>query len=691
MKIVNTATGKAYHLDPDTQLEVERTNPFFNDVGEQTLPVTIPDSDHNRAILDYPDVMANKSKPGQNIDATIQDGEYFSACRQAILGAKRKEGIETTFYMNEGAFFGRIPDTRLSAVFGEETIPGIKTVRQGVEFCRDLLFNGHEIYAIFPILAKGDDSDTTKWLNRVELMRPDTGEYISSPGNTGGFSYLGFVNEYPREEVVDDYPISIPIGCYMTPFVRANYVLRRMFDYFGYMLEKTFFEKTHPFDDMVFLNNTEDTLLNGDIRLTDMIPDMMCSTLLNMYRKRFGCEFIPDEVNKTVKIEFLKDILTDDPAADLSGCVDGELYLTFPGVYKQLKISSKDSISSDNDYDSLAEVVAKFPDAYWQPGIGYYCRRACSVNVSNGTKSTTDEIIASPNLPYYANDNNEDVEIEVPDCAVEMRYPAYKNADGEIIIGPPPGVVLGYYGMFPYIGETQSLNSTIIHHDAEDSSDNDTSVKADNKEQSPMLAFAYFDTAPSNVFCRGTVTNYNSSRRRLFDYSLQYNGEDGIFEQFYRPYDNILRNSFHTVKANLLLSQHQKQNIPSYKKVSIHNQELLVDKLNFTIGGKNEPKESEFRTIRLYEPVDVAKSEIVPVYAGNVRFADLRFNYANITEAEYNSSPYKTASIPIQYLPLFRPDDIDNMGALIWEKKYAIKNGSSFRLCTIWLNEPVFP
>lgn len=30
MKITNTQSGKSYHLDPDTELEIERTNLFFN-------------------------------------------------------------------------------------------------------------------------------------------------------------------------------------------------------------------------------------------------------------------------------------------------------------------------------------------------------------------------------------------------------------------------------------------------------------------------------------------------------------------------------------------------------------------------------------------------------------------------------------------------------------------------------------
>ena len=55
MKIINTESGKAYQLFPDTELSIERTNPFFNDYGEQTLPVSLPDSEYNRSILNQPD------------------------------------------------------------------------------------------------------------------------------------------------------------------------------------------------------------------------------------------------------------------------------------------------------------------------------------------------------------------------------------------------------------------------------------------------------------------------------------------------------------------------------------------------------------------------------------------------------------------------------------------------------------
>mgnify|MGYP000199432769 CR=1 FL=1 len=64
-------------MSSDTQLQVERPNLFFNEYGEQTNPVSLPDTDANREILDYPDIMARKQKPSASIVATIEDDGYF--------------------------------------------------------------------------------------------------------------------------------------------------------------------------------------------------------------------------------------------------------------------------------------------------------------------------------------------------------------------------------------------------------------------------------------------------------------------------------------------------------------------------------------------------------------------------------------------------------------------------------------
>ena len=128
MKIVHSS-GKAYQLAPDTQIEIERPNLFFNDYGEQSLPVDLPDTDLNRELTGYPDMVANRKKPQTDITCSIRDGDYCVTARQAILGAKRKEKITTTFYMNEGSFLSRIEKVAVPAA-GYQLVPFVARQHQ---------------------------------------------------------------------------------------------------------------------------------------------------------------------------------------------------------------------------------------------------------------------------------------------------------------------------------------------------------------------------------------------------------------------------------------------------------------------------------------------------------------------------------------------------------------------------------
>lgn len=146
MKIVETKSGKAYHLSPDTQLEVERTNLFFNEYGEQSLPVTLPDTDRNRKLCGYAHLPANRQKQGRDIEVSISEGSFFTIAKQVILGAKERDGIDTTFYLNEGAFLSRISNTNLKDVFKDEYILGIESVEQALDWMEGLCDNNNRHY-----------------------------------------------------------------------------------------------------------------------------------------------------------------------------------------------------------------------------------------------------------------------------------------------------------------------------------------------------------------------------------------------------------------------------------------------------------------------------------------------------------------------------------------------------------------
>lgn len=644
MKITHTTSGLPYHLRPGTQLEVERTNLFFNEFGEQTLPADLPDTDRNRELTGYIDLLGNKKKPSVQIPVTIQDGEYFMTCRQAIHSAQRKESISTSFYINEGSFLSRVSKTSLTEVFGSETVPGVTTVKEGINFCKSLFTNTNPHFALFPVIIDFDNE--RRYINRME--------YMDASGNisTASTAKVGLYNEYVRTEKVNDNDIRLDSGYYITPFIRADYLLRRVLNYFGYTLTNNFFSSTSPFADMVFLNNTMDSLVNGTILMSHLLPNCMCSTILNVYRKKFCCEFIPDEVRKTITIELFNEAVAAPPSCDLTDNLTSYPAIDFP-EYQQLKLSSESSIDDGDQYDSVAELKSKYPEAWFD---GYDCAYYRTGYSSRGILT---EKIGSSTIPYYAGGNLKAKEIKCPDASFSI-LPPLKNPTG----GRRP--IKEFSEWSPYIGKGRSLNSTLILSNAtsseEDTSGSEDNSTASNKEHPPMLSFLFYR---KEGYCVGTNTNYNGTCP--WNYTLLYNGPDGIFERFYRKYDDMLRNSLHPIKAKLLLSDSLKMNLPAHRKVIIQGQELLINKFKYYLGGKNEPVESELMTTHLYEPVNKAISEANRFPDNRVSKWYIVKNEVEISEAEYNAIPNK-GSLPAIYPPPPTQAQIDKGGAYYYRE-----------------------
>lgn len=337
MKITNLDKGEAYNLKPGTKIEVERTNPFFNDYGEQTVPLELPASEHNRRLLGFPGSFGSRVKM-KPMSVSIQDGDYFATCRQIVLSAQYNGSIATSFYINDGSFYSRIQNVRLKDVFRDEFIPGVSTVEEGIDFCRRLRANTDDKFGIFPVLLADDSGmdtgynykvlnaygrqrtltldDILVWRNnRYELVEnPQGAAFIPDEDGTG----CDFYNATERTEYVNQIPITLGKGYYISPFIRTNYLLRRIFSHFGYTLSENFFDRTEPFSKMVVVNNVIDVLVNGKIRLSDFVPNGTCADFLAVFRKKFCCEFTADEGNRIVEIVFLRDAMSAKPREDLT-------------------------------------------------------------------------------------------------------------------------------------------------------------------------------------------------------------------------------------------------------------------------------------------------------------------------------------------------------------------------------------
>lgn len=645
MRIINLKHGEDYNLRPDTQIQVERTNPFFNDFGEQTTPLELPASERNRRLLGFPDTFGRCEKMKAE-DVAIQDGEYFAQCRQILLSAQYKGSISTSFYINDGSFYSRIQKVKLKDIFKDEFIPGVNTVEQGIAFCRSLRDNKNEQYTIFPVLLT-DDSGVNLGFNYkfLNAYGKDTGLKSKSKWmwKDGKMSYVNyttvsaflpdindsdcdFYNAIQRTEYVNEVPITLAPGYYISPFIRVNYLLQRIFAYFGYTLQSNFFTQTEPFTKMVVINNVIDVLVNGKIRLSDLVPDGTCADFLTVIRKKFCCEFTSDEGQHTANIIFLRDTLNELPENDLTSCVTQEPIVVYKTEkdYKRITLDAEDKLDTDisDSYDDIDAMVKACPGAYFNPVDGAFYKQGWSGDYEVITK------IGEASQAYNTGGELETKELKIPELIPEFRKLTYKaTVDDENVECD--------LGNHLYIGSYIARNSKMVVA----GEDKETASESASKQKT-ILAFSYL----SEERPEGTISAYdihNAEHPKIFDYALYYNGPFGIFEKFYRDYDLLLRNSLHEMKVKLLLSQSQKQNLPAYAKVMIRGVALFFNKLKFTLGGKNEPVESELYTIALMQPVINA-----PMVNQQLKGMDTPYKWVgHEKQTEVSSSDYENAGL----------------------------------------------
>lgn len=645
MRITNLEKGEDYNLRPDTQIQVERTNPFFNDFGEQTTPLELPASERNRRILGFPDSFGRRVKM-EAADVAIQDGEYFAQCRQMVLSAQYRGSISTAFYINDGSFYSRIQKVKLKDIFKDEFIPGVNTVEQGIAFCRSLRDNKNEQYTIFPVLLT-DDSGVNLGFNYkfLNAYGKDTGlkskaKWMWKDGKMSYVNYTtvsaflpdindsdcDFYNAIQRTEYVNEIPITLAPGYYISPFIRVNYLLQRIFAYFGYTLQSNFFTQTEPFTKMVVINNVIDVLVNGKIRLSDLVPDSTCADFLTVIRKKFCCEFTSDEGQHTANIIFLRDTLNALPENDLTSCVTQEPIVVYKTEkdYKRITLDAEDKLDTDisDSYDDIDAMVKACPGAYFNPIDGAFYKQGWSGDYEVITK------IGEASQAYNTGGELETKELKIPELIPEFRKLTYKaTVDDEDVECD--------LGNHLYIGSYIARNSKMVVA----GDDKETASESASKQKT-ILAFSYLSEGRPE----GTISAYdihNAEHPKIFDYALYYNGPFGIFEKFYRDYDLLLRNSLHEMKVKLLLSQSQKQNLPAYAKVMIRGVALFFNKLKFTLGGKNEPVESELYTIALMQPVINA-----PMVNQQLKGMDTPYKWVgHEKQAEVSSSDYENAGL----------------------------------------------
>lgn len=651
MKITHPS-GQPYDLDIDTKLEMTRYNPFFNEKGEQSIPISLPASDHNLALLKHPEITAGRSKIARRLDAQIQSGIFSVNARQAILSARKNESIETSFYLREGAFYEKTKDISLQEIFEEKSIE-FDNIDAAIAFMRSLLPNTDKRFTCFQVLTE------SYVLNKR-----------SNATHSDGYSK--FVKEDETTETIDEKTITVPKGFYLTPFIKVKHLLEEVLSYIGYTLGPSFLDNP-PFSDMCFLNNNIDSIVSNRIDYAVIVPNITVAVFFDILRK-FNLELIPDEQKKVVHLTFFDDIVNSPISENLSANVAGELHVHYHHDYKQLKLTSdrlpipaelniinagrmrdariRTSEPKDRNV-SLLSIVTQYPTAY--------IRKLDGAIVRDGFKGDSSfvEKVGSLSFDYFAGGILEVEEKSFPDVIPDVYYGMIDSGISN--------------GSYPFVGDGRALYSSMLL--SNESEENITEgEKNDNTELDPMLCFSHVSNA--GEFRMGTINNYSIYGDRLWDYSLMFNGVDGIFERFWRKRDDLLRNALLEVEADLLLSEHQKFTLSTMNRVTIDGQHMFISELSYT-PESNSVEPCKLLTTKLQEPISIAKTEteyFTPQqYKWKIARAEKSWEWPSGRPS--SGYAYRYLTEPVTFYPPFPTEAQYNAGGKYYERVYEVEYG----------------
>ena len=306
--------GKALDLGLDFSLQIEDTNPVFNELGSQSVPATIPVTRRNIELTDgihRTDAGVNPNLPEGSVD--VIDGAYIRRGVININDAGRKEGITFNIGFDNSTAYQKWQQKKLTEL---DNLPVRGPGLGGSVFvCLEKVYRGEpatdsrdeyqfDDLAVFPIVVDMETkNDHEYW------------ELINSPDITG--KGLFAPSEVARVIDGEKTIVKVPGDYGISPFLKVWKVIELIFEDLGLTLLSNPFENDEELERIVVLNNTADAICRNEINYRDLMPDCTVSEFLNSLWVRFGLVYNVNFDKKTVDLQLISNIVKRDPGISL--------------------------------------------------------------------------------------------------------------------------------------------------------------------------------------------------------------------------------------------------------------------------------------------------------------------------------------------------------------------------------------
>lgn len=550
---------KEFQLPADFRPELSRTNPFLSDEGSQSVPLTLPASDHNLLQIGFIHRGTSTQRPIKKIPTIMADGAAWMQGTLYIEQVNKNEGINCTFYTNEGQLYEKIKDYKLRDL----NWPELKGT--GSDYASKAKYWMNKFLRII----QGNETQPDEYY--ICNVWTDTKFYVgkSKKGTFLFLNELSYENEvlsfYAMKEQVyyegnDDNAtqITAPVGFGITPFLRVGYVLRHIFKEFGYTLDNNIFDLNESLKRLIVLNNVADAIIDGNIYFKQLLPNVTVEDFLKAIRLKFGLEFI--QKGSHIYINFWKDNLNLSPDMDLSKYIrDKETFI----------IEDKKAISLE------FEPLTDQPDYVHTRNVDFEKQKNDSLLKHSSPSGFVEESVdTTDKTPYY-----------------------YQNLTAYMLDAGIEGTLRSIRTIF--INEVQYRNSNLVI---------DGELDDENGEDMDM-AFCFSDTSLSTFdsvthgkkkyIIASNISDYISLFASEYKTTQTIYYENNVYNVLYKERDIMLQKANQGVIAKALIPSHIISTMDISTPKIIDGKKVLIERIDYILG-YSDLCQITARTLHLY-------------------------------------------------------------------------------------------
>lgn len=692
MMLIKT-NGETLDLSSGFSIEIEDSNPIFNDRGSQSIPATVPATSRNLKTFDFPTRIDSALDPNgiSRMTVEINDGAYMRRGTLNITEANVKEGISFNIGFDNSTAYVEWCGRRL-AELSDLPVHEADTERfsnNAVEALIDelsLIYRGtatSDDFAIFPMALNKEEVNSGFGKTYWELVNiPDSDGILAQPAKI--------------DRVVDGTvtQVNVPAGYGVTPFLRVWRILELIFSDLGISIESNPF-KTGELAYLVVLNNSADTICNGSINYAELMPDVTIEEFMNALWVRFGLVYNINFDRRTVKLRFIRDIIKDSSATDILPYTSGFEKLNFSEA-RYIKLSAGTSI------DGASPANERFED--FTRGLET-TKVHIGADVNNWTNTGTSDAPVwdgdvrddwyDPDDPDPENPEPDQPDPDVPDPDPEepedyepysmLRAQEARNKSTMVASTLAREFVTGnWFRLDAGNGAVQKSSSSFFNWDPKTQGASPLDLNSVD-ECVPLMSVDTSGTTVSNTFkdfcpaflvgarhyhtfIKGNKTelNDNISTPLAFMFAYPVNGKtigrlngessnglpiklkngsspklslyfqfkDGLFSNFWKEYDEILRHASFSAEVNIIIPKHLILSLDMFRPVMLRGIRCLIDSVSYSLPQGNEIMATlKLNAIRPRGNYDITTEQNIPAFASASRHLEWRLKSENFSSA----------------------------------------------------------